>query len=196
MRLGFDLDEVVVSCINGISELVKKEFDVDWNYDNYTVYGFDEMCFTEDRHLNLQISHYLKTNVPTKEFMRSLKPIEGAVCLIRYLKELGHKIYFISSRPQDLAYQSSLWLLKHNIPFDGSYIIGRSVEKGLVASGLNLDLFVDDEVGHLESVLKHKEEWSVGLFLMDKPYNRWYTGKDFIRLNNLDEIKKFIGGVL
>jgi len=192
LRLGFDLDEVVVACIPGISNLVKKEFGVDWRYDNYTCYGFRQMCFTDDKEFNLTISSYLEKTVPTEEFLLALDPYKEAMDTIKELWLLGHSIHFISSRPVFLANATNKWLVKHGIPFDSLYVVGRLVEKGCVCSSLGLDMFVDDEIGHLNSMLKHKNDCGVGLFLLDRPYNRDYVGDEFIRINKLSNVTTYL----
>lgn len=188
MNLGFDLDEVVVACMDGISKLVMDEFGVSWYYDDYTCYDFVRMEFTKDKELNQKISSYLESTVPTVEFLGSLKPYEELVGYLRNFREAGHKIDLISSRPPTLTKATRDWLKENNVPFDKLSIIGRSVEKGTLAEGL--DMFVDDEVGHLESMLRYKKHWKVGLFLVDRPYNNHYDGKDFIRVKEWKEIER------
>lgn len=191
MNLGFDLDEVVVACMDGISKLVMTEFGVSWLYDDYTCYDFVKMEFTEDKEFNYKIGKYLESMVPTEKFLNSLKPYEELVGYLRDFRKAGHKIHLISSRPPSLTKATRDWLKQHGVPFDKLSIIGRSVEKGTMAG--DLDMFVDDEVGHLESMFKYKKDWKVGLFLVDRPYNNHYNGKDFIRIKEWKEIERRVG---
>jgi len=42
------------------------------------------------------------------------------------------------------------------------------------------------------SMLKHKNDCGVGLFLLDRPYNRDYVGDEFIRINKLSNVTMYL----
>ena len=118
------------------------------------------------------------------------KPFDGAREAILLLKKMGHKIFFITSRPKQNKNFTSEWLKHNNIPFDKLKVIGHGEEKGVYGSKLDLDMFVDDLEKHLVSMFNHKKMWNKGLLLFDRPWN--VNDIIFDRVNGWKEIVDYV----
>ena len=117
-------------------------------------------------------------------------PFNGAKETLSSLREAGHKIFFITSRPKENKQLTIKWLEKHNITFDELNVIGHDEEKGVYGDKLDLDMFVDDLEKHLVSMFKHKKKWCKGLLLFSRPWNT-----ENVRFNRVNGWKEIIGCV-
>ncbi len=194
MRIGFDLDEVVVDLTNPLAELTNKHYNLKLSQESFRIYNFKTNIYTGNPKINKEIIEFLIQYANDAEFQFKSKPYVGSVETINYLKGLGHTIYFITSRPVENTNLTEEWLRKYNIPYDELIVLGHGVEKGPIGKSNRLDFFLDDRISHLESMLKYKRNWSVGLFIIDRPWNRY--SEEFNRVYDWSEISDIfmIGG--
>jgi len=195
MRLGFDLDEVIVNLTAEFERYLKDTYKIEWPIDCFVSYHFDECVFVpDDEEKNNIVVADLLQQVKDPDVYLNAKPYKDAAQVLTELKRRGHKIYLISSRPKQLQPTTFKWLRNNDIPFDDLKVIGRSVPKGFYGRKLYLDSFVDDYEPNLESLLKYKSRWRKGLMLMDRPWNRGsIDGSKFKRIHNWQEILRHIG---
>ena len=171
MRLGFDLDEVVVNLTKEIENHLAVNYGIDWPAECFITYGFDTCHYTSDEELNKTVIKDLIVTANDAEFQFTAKPIEGVVEVLQKFKKSGHKIYFITARPKQNQPLTYKWLRKYKIPFDGLKFVGQDEEKGVCGMRLKLDMFVDDLYNNLESMWRYKKKWRKGLLLFDRPWN-------------------------
>lgn len=184
LNLGFDLDEVIVDLTSSIEKYLKDTYDVYWPMKYFTKHDMVDNIFHENKVVNKQIQEDLTQRVHTKEIQFNTKPCAGVVNALRLFKSSGNSIHFITSRPkQNLGFTID-WLKRYHVPYNTLEVIGLTEEKGLYCK--NLDMFVDDCDGHLESMYKYKKEWKKGLLLLDKPWNQATT--NFTRVKDWDSI--------
>jgi len=173
LRLGFDIDEVISNLLAQMKGYIKKTWNID--YDFSKAYGYDliNTKYTPDDEYNKVIGKELVRVVNDPKFQFRSKPYEGAQEVIQKLSNMGYEIYYITSRPISLSgynYTKS-WLFNWGFPCDFLYMTGHHIEKGLPANDLELDFFVEDQIKHVNSLLKYKKEWKKGIILMNKPWN-------------------------
>lgn len=194
MKLGFDLDEVVVDLTTEIEKYLGLNYGIDWYKEYATNYDISDAVYHQDEVLNRKIIDDLKVAINDPEFQFNSEPVEGACEALNRLKRLGHKIHFISSRPKQNQSTTFKWLRKYDIPFDSVDVIGHSENKGLYGRKYDLDMYVDDLESHLLSMLAYKKRWRKGLILFDKPWNSAYhDGSKFVRLTDWQEILRHVG---
>lgn len=194
MKLGFDLDEVVVALCDVLVEHMNKEFDLNWSMEDFKVYSLLENNYSDDEEHNDKIATHIIEVVNDPEFQLTAKPYEGAPAFIRRLKKEGHSIHFITCRKLGVEKYSTKWLRKYKIPFDSLYHLGYGAEKGKLGRALNLDFYIDDHEEHLISMYKYKKRWAKGLALMTRPWNvDSYDASKFVRINNWAELKRHLG---
>lgn len=194
MKLGFDLDEVVVALCDVLVEYMNEEFDLNWSLEDFKVYSLLENNYSDDEEHNGKIAKQIIEVVNDPEFQLTAKPYEGAPAFIRRLKKEGHSIHFITCRKLGAEKHSIKWLRKYKIPFDSLHHLGYGAEKGKIGRALNLDFYIDDHEEHLESMYKYKKRWVKGLALMTKPWNAdSYDASKFVRIHNWVELNRHLG---
>ncbi len=190
LNLGFDLDEVVVNLTDRLEKYIKDTYDIYWPAEYFIEYSIMGGTYNEDMELNKEMQKDLLKVVNSPELQLTAKPFDGAKEALLLLKEAGHKIFFITSRPETNTDSTLEWLKNNNIQFDSLEVIGRDKEKGFYGNKLDLDMFVDDLEKHLVSMSNHKKEWSKGLLLFDRPWNTKDTS--FNRVDGWKEIMDYV----
>lgn len=202
MRLGFDLDGVVVNFQQGISDHLKEEFGIEWEESDFTEFWIEDTVFDPDNEKrNRKIQESCVRTMFEDMYQYKVPPYKDAVKAIKQLKKGGNTIHFITARHTEHRYETAKWLRKYKIPFDSLNHVGsdrdegdHTVEKGMIGRALNLDFYIDDEERHLESMIRYKKRWRKGLVLLDKPWNSAYIdGSKFIRLKNWKEVLRHLG---
>ena len=109
-----------------------------------------------------------------EKFWLTLKPYahtRNALARLQWLVSDGHEVYFITSRPGVFAKrQTEMWLQLNGFRWETPTVIV-SWEKGLVAAGVNLDVFVDDKPDNLLKV-RRQMGTRCSYYIVDYPYNR------------------------
>jgi uncharacterized HAD superfamily protein len=194
MRLGFDLDEVVVDLTTEFEKYIELNYGIVWPIECFSHYNFNLCKFSDDTDLNERIKKDMLIVANDPDFQLQAAPIENARETLQKLKRLGHKLYFITSRPTQNQPLTFKWLRQNDIPFDGLEVIGHSAQKGFYGHRLNLDMYVDDLEVHLDSMRKYKMKWRKGLLLFDKPWNnKSINGEYYTRVKNWLEILRHVG---
>lgn len=193
MKLGFDMDEIVVKTTEAILKFMEETYGLEWVFKDFTTYSLENSKFVEDERHNKKIAKDLVELVNSPEFQLGCGVYEDAAKSIRSYKKSGHSVHFITTRPRGLDSNSIKWLRKHNIPFNSMHHVGHGAEKGLIGRNLALDFYIDDRADHLKSMATYKKRWRKGLLLMDRPYNRDDVGVDYIRVYNWEEVNRHLG---
>ena len=194
MRLGFDLDEVVVDLTTRFQAYLESTYGIEWPIDCFVDYNFVDCVFHHDEEFNQRIVTDMLFQANDATFQFEAEPFPEAVDVLQRLKRAGHKIYFITSRPKQNQPLTFRWLRKYDVPFDALKVIGHDTPKGFYGRQLHLDMFVDDLHKHLESMWRYKKKWRKGLLLLDKPWNSDYIdGSRFTRVKNWKEILRHVG---
>lgn len=104
-----------------------------------------------------------------------LKESEMAIMWLNRARRMGHDIYFITNRPGTHAKaQSEEWLWTRGYLTPTVLI---SQDKGFLAAGLNLDVFIDDKPSNCLDVLSARGT-KTRIYLRETPYNREFAGRD------------------
>lgn len=194
MRLGFDLDEVVVNLAEEFDIYLQSTYGIEWPIGCFVYYNFTDCVFHHDEEYNTRIAEDMIRVANDPDFQFQAKPFPEAREVLQSFRRSGHKIYFISSRPKQNQPSTFRWLRQNDIPFDDIKVIGHSEEKGFYGRQLNLDMFVDDLEKHLESMWRYKKRWRKGLLLLEKPWNsHYYDGSRFIKVRTWKEILRHVG---
>lgn len=194
MKLGFDLDEVVVALCDALTKYINDKFDLGWTVEDFKVFNLLHNKYSDDEEYNDKIAKDIIEVVSGIEFQLTAKPCEGATEFIRRMKKEGNSIHFITNRKYGKEDRSAKWLREYKIPFDSINHVGFGAEKGRFGRILNLDFYIDDCEEHLESMYKYKKRWNKGLALMDRPWNRdSIDGSRFIRIKNWKELTRHLG---
>jgi uncharacterized HAD superfamily protein len=195
MKLGFDLDEVIVALCDLLVDYINKEFGLQWTAEDFVEYDLLKNNYVEhDEEYNSQIAKTVLKKVRDIDFQIKAKPYAEAPMFIRTLKKEGHSVHFITARDITAPEKTAKWLRKYKIPFDTIHHVGWGQEKGPIGRALNLDFYVDDHEFHLESMYKYKKRWRKGLALMTRPWNKdSIDASKFVRINDFKDLKRHLG---
>ena len=194
MKLGFDLDEVVVDLSRIIIDFLQSEYGLEWTLDCFKTYRMeDNTFFPESEELDTKVRKEVLAILKSHEELFKAKPMEGAQEALQKFKRSGHKLFFITARSKTNQHLTFKWLRKYDIPFDKLIMVGDK-PKGINGKRYALDMFVDDQVCNLESMYQYKKRWRKGLLLFDKPWNLASINSErFIRVFNWEEILRHVG---
>ena len=107
-------------------------------------------------------------------FWHSLDPLYPSIDVLSSyyprLRQAGHEIIFVTSRPGTLAkFQTERWLQTwFSCP---TVVIAKTGHKGLIARGLELDAIIDDNADNCFDVLK--ESPTTRMFIVPRRYNAY-----------------------
>lgn len=177
MKLGFDLDEVVVNIIDPTVAKINEINGTNYSPSDITDYGMrsvgvDGMKFFEQY---------------GDEILYTAEPKGDAIKILQQLSEDGHEIAYISARDNKTSFIPSYeWLIRHSLPVDYLGVNKRGV-KHHCAYNLQLDLFVDDCYEELERI-----QPPVKRVIFDAPWNQGVDESDMFRVSDWDEIYQLI----
>ena len=196
MKLGFDLDDVVVDLVAQVKNYICINYGINWSSEGFLWYDFEKCVYHHDEKINNEIVEELKEVVRfDSEFNLNAEPIENAREVLQKFKRNGHELYFITSRAKQLQPVTFKWLRKNDIPFDKLIVTGsRYEQKGVFGRRYALDMYVDDLEEHLKSMLAYKKKWRKGLILFDKPWNcAGHDGSKYIRIKGWKDLLRHVG---
>ena len=149
VRIGIDIDDTITYTYEMLLPMVAVRYGVSLSklYEEVPTYKKLDKMFPDD-------AHFVSESLPV---CAKLTPVrEGALEVIRKLKEEGHEIFFITARnPQEFVepYKISYDFLKVNdVPYDKLFVnVQRKDQQCLVE---NIDLFIDDNNNNCRAVHK------------------------------------------
>lgn len=179
MRIAYDLDGVCANFTDPWAARVHartgilfpfacREWPTLWDWDKSALrsHGYSD---EEARNILSDIWEEVKED---PNFWAVLPAMPGSYDLLQELTDIaraGHQVYFITSRPGRWAkHQSELWLRRAG--YDATPTVLISFDKGLLAEGLKLDVFVDDKPENCVEVTKARSTCKT--FVLDWAYNR------------------------
>lgn len=164
MKIGIDMDGVLCDFVKGYNALAKAHLNINLPYPAQTWNWHLDNGMTQAQ------ADRLWEIIKTTTFHGTLLPLDGAIEAIERLNKLSHQgndIYFITSRSGALAkFYAEMWLAFHGMDRPTVLI---AKDKGPIAAGLLLDMFVDDLPDNIVTVGKAS---AARLYLIDHPYNQ------------------------
>lgn len=173
MRIGIDMDGVMINTIDFIASELTKHF------------GYQ---ITTD-----EIAHRLGEVEGASEYFRSkgeyllcsLQPIEGAVEVINCLNE-EHDVYIISARFKTFYASTLQWLKKHGINVK-EVIFTEGKGKSDFCRKYKIDFFIEDSVDNALEIAAA----GIKVILLTTEYNRSLKSEGIVHLNDWQEIYSY-----
>ncbi|QGG48282.1 5' nucleotidase, NT5C type [Heliorestis convoluta] len=97
-------------------------------------------------------------------FLSQVQPYNGAAEVLSSFVRSGHKVIYITARPQETELVTRRWLKEHHFPCDE---VIHSEEKGLVCIEKEVDVMIEDDPFYAQQI----KEAGVSLFLVKQRYN-------------------------
>jgi uncharacterized HAD superfamily protein len=167
MKIGIDLDDVLVLFMEGFLDFLKKEKGMDYNEEDFIVYDFWKI-FNIEKEKSKELVHLF---YDSKDF-DDLGVVEDAVDIIKRLSE-KNQIFFITSRHPKLREKTERFIKNYFLDMDFElYFSGDFFKRGKTKSelceSLGISFFIDDNFNYVKEIA-NKE---IKTFLFDKPWNR------------------------
>jgi hypothetical protein len=172
VRIGFDLDGVLVNFVAGYQRLIVEVTGEDkfqpGDIDEPPVWYWPELRgYTKE-----QIGRVWGEIKESSRFWADLDPIEENVSTLRLvLPDLlrRHDIYYVTNRMGvDAKWQTEMWLQFHVGAALPTVLL--TEQKGAIASALRLDVYIDDKLANADDVADKSP--STRNYLLDRAYNR------------------------
>lgn len=143
MVLGIDIDDTITNTTEKALELLKK----------YPQYEFNDDYHNMSSEL---LDEFLNKNV--EEIQKSVILKEDVISTLKYFKDIGIKIVFITMRGYNKGFEKLIpltcnYFAKNYIPYD-EIVFGKK-DKGLIAKEKGVSVFIDDKEEVLDDVKKY-----------------------------------------
>ena len=175
MRLGFDLDGVIVDSPQQVVKYINDKLGLGLTMNDFKTYSMEDA-------LPEQYKWIVEMAFRDSAMWKKVTLIIGVYPMIKKLYEEGHDIYFVtSSLPQNL--KKKINHLARNLDFFPKDYVWRHTINTQNKQLINLDILVDDGLFNLIG------ERSYYSLCMDMPYNQTEEEiKRFTRVHNWAEI--------
>lgn len=193
MRLGFDVDGVISDTVDKTVEIFNERFNRTLSNDDIKSFKLIENVYDEDPEKSQEYAIKFIECINDPIVQSECLPYNDAAIALRKLKSLGHSIHIVTARPKDNYDITVKWFRTNKIPYDTMHLTDKE-DKGTFGRLLDLDMYVDDFLDNLKSMLEFKNKWRKGLLLLDRTWNSGYIDVNkFKRVYNWEEIIRHIG---
>ncbi len=167
MKIGIDIDEVLVKSVENVLDIFNKENNLSFNYENITSYHLSKaLGVGKEGSLKLW-EQYWHSDVFDK------KLVEGAVDSVDKLSK-NHELFFITSRSKGL-HEKNERLLNSNFSNISPEILYSTEHQRIkektkleICKDLGVNIMIDDT----EDVANYFVGEKIKLLLFDKPWNK------------------------
>jgi len=184
MKIGIDIDEVVVEFVKGYIKILEKN-GISAEYNKTHSYNFWD-CYPITREEAINFANELYDS----EHFENMVLIEGAFGAINFL-EKNNEIFFITSRPLSIKQKTLDFVKKHfpnskiEIVFSGDFHKINGKTKAEICKELGISVLIEDNKDYALDCAKKGTK----VFLMSKPWNKNYEShENLIKVTSWDEI--------
>jgi uncharacterized protein len=187
MKIGIDIDEIIVEFSLGYLELFNKQYNKNIKFEDLFSYS---LC--EPLEISREESLKLAEEYQNSEEFDNIKIVPGAQEGINFLGKT-HDLIFITSRPQQIKEKTEIFLKKLFSNFNLKvFFSGGRTESGISKSEIclaqRIDILIEDDLLHALDCA----EKGIKVILLDKPWNQKVTSENILRAKNWNEILKKI----
>ncbi len=186
MKIGFDIDEVLLDTIPAFLDYHNPKLGTDFKKEDIFTYDLWEIigCSREEA-----IGLF-------REFFFSgheIKPVEGAIEAVDYLSR-SHELYNITSRDIMLKDLTHACIDKYfpnkfkEIHFTNQWGTGKSTTKGIICSEQKIDVLIEDGLHYAREV----SQLGIRVLLYDCPWNQEEVNGYIKRVRNWPEIVDYL----
>ena len=180
LRIGFDLDGVVVDSPQQVVNFVNERLGLNLCMDDFKTYSMEDA-------LPDQYKWIIDTAFKSADMWKKVGLIDGAYDTIKKLWEEGYEIYFITaSLPENL--RKKINHLSRNLHFFPKDYVWQHTINTQCKQIIKVDILVDDGLFNLTG---NRDYFSI---CFNMPYNKANDSEidNFYRAHNWDEVYSFI----
>ncbi len=184
MKIGIDLDEVIVEFARGYLKLYNLKYKKNILFENIFSYNlWESLGISKEEVVQLADEYYNLEDFENIEFVKDAKKVLQKI-------SKNNKLFIITSRPVKIKEKTEAFL-KKNFPFinfeviySGDFFNEQGKTKADLCAEKKLDVFIEDGKEYALECGKR----GIRVFLLDKPWNRDVTNENIIRVYNWKEI--------
>lgn len=183
MKIGIDIDDVVVDFISPFLEYYNSRTGRNFLFEEVFSYHFEDFLGCTKEQAIQAVRDFYGT-----EAFDQLKPLPGALEGIKILSENNNLVY-ITARHAKAKSKTPLWLnnklpeIKSRVIYTGELERGRKVTKAEVCLSERIELMLEDSRYHsLECA-----EAGISTILFDKPWNQGIRHVNIVRVRGWEE---------
>lgn len=191
MKIGVDIDEVVVEFMKHFIEFYKRKVDkkFDLDYESIENYLFEDIFNIDTEDAFVLLDSFSKSN-----FSKEMPSVEGVKKSINKLKE-NYDIVFITARPTSVKEETIRDIATHFPKNDFKIIYSYDDERNKIKSKAEfckehgISCMIDDS----SKVIEECASEGLTCFLFDRPWNRNFNDKKYeniFRVKNWNEIQE------
>ena len=170
MKIALDIDAVLADFLSEFLHWRNKRFGTRWQRQDFWSYDWHVVFAEERRTLNAVLFDFFHS----REIAR-IRPMPGAQRAVKKLKNLGHELSVITSRPRLIADLTADWLERNfKSAFETVYFSNNpewhsfGPDKGQIANAWGAELFVDDQSQYCRESARE----GIPALLFDSPWNQ------------------------
>jgi uncharacterized HAD superfamily protein len=182
-RLGFDLDDVLADTSPALVDYAREVHGVELTDEQKKIFKWDETPG-----LDQEIVEDINEKLLDPTFFMEVKPVDGAVEALKFLRKKGRSLNVITARPENNFAFTSKWLEDNGL-WCHTLTCCPSKRKQVVAAKLELQTFIDDRFDILMNFVNFRQSgrWKK-LAVMHKDWNAHLHHEKIFRVRNWDEI--------
>jgi len=188
MKIGIDIDEVIVEFLKGYLEIYEKIYGKKGFYKDFHSYNFWE-CLPISKEQAIRIAEEF---FDSEEF-ENIEFVKGAKQAVQTLSK-NHELIFLTARPVKIKEKTIRFFNKHfpessfEIFHSGDFFAGNK-SKAEICKDLGISFLIEDNEHYALDCSKNCEK----VFLLDKPWNQnMKNQKNIIRVKNWQEIMEML----
>lgn len=168
MKFGFDIDDTLIKLREHAFHLYNKKLKTNISLDSF--HSLDTVEIHRPFGLTDEQGKQMWERLMEEIYYTSCPPYEGAVEALQTLNQLGHEIYYITSRGKEHKDRTIAWLKNTGFPVEEScFFCGmKDTEKVAIIYELKLDYFIDDKPVVLETIAAN----NLKVFVKNQSYNK------------------------
>lgn len=186
MRIGIDLDDVLVQFLPSLIEFHNKTYGTKLKLEQFSSYQFWETWGGTKEEAIQKVYSFHKTH-----YFENIPPVIGAQEAVKSLSE-KHELYIITSRQNDVAEPTKKSVQKYfpnsflEIYFTNHYSQnGDAKTKKEVCDSLGIDIMIEDSADYAINCLNNDRK----IFLINQPWNiKRSIPQEIYRVNSWREI--------
>lgn len=191
MKLGLDLDDVIIDINRSIREFLKDVYGLSVTLEDHKTFDFHTTweC-TPTEAMNRVFEFY------ESDYMNDIPPIPGSIEAVTSLLD-NHEIHFVTSRPHAIEEKTRHWVNTHfphhspSIHHTNQFTPAGNpkVNKSDVLKDLGISIMVEDSPYNIQDISSN----NIHVLMYTRPWNQNVEASEHItRVNDWNDVLRFI----
>jgi len=181
-NIAVDNDDILFDFMSGLVLFHNEVYLTNFKKEDYFSYNFHEVWGGTREQATLKIAEFLESN-----YFKNIKPKEGAVEAMRFLKDKGHNLFVITGRQHFLTEKTESDIqiyfsgIFSGICFANTYgpdFSGVKIKKSILCRKVNSGIIIEDDLLHINDCASA----GIRVIAQDNPWNQGTLPKNATRV--------------